>query len=185
MPSSVQLLVVNLLLSFVFGMAIAFHVRYIKAIRKRRRRLEIAKGQVLICLAGTILVTAISGTSAIDESSLIAFGLLALGSSFVRFRTPMRSAADTAVMFIVAAVGIAVGLGLYLQAAVVVVFLYLVLFLLESFAPSKRKRRRKDARRGRSRPPVDGGGFADAPSPETAPVRLPEADTPLGDLADR
>ena len=133
MVSTVRLLVLNLSLSFLFGATIAFHVRYIKAIRKRRKRLEIAKGQVLICLAGTTLVTVISDTSAIDESSLLVFGLLALGSSFVRFRTPMSSAADTAVMFIVAAIGIAVGLGLYVQAVVVVVFLYLVLLLLESY----------------------------------------------------
>jgi len=93
------------------------------------------------------LVTVMSDTSAIDESSLLVFGLLAPGSSSVRFRTPMRSAADTAVMFVIAAIGIAVCLGLYVQAVVIVVFLYLALLLLESISLSKRKPHKHNVQR--------------------------------------
>jgi len=151
MVSSVRLLVLNLSLSFLFGAAVAFHVSYIAAIRKRPKRLEIAKSQVLICLAGTTLVTVIYDTSVVDESSLLVFGLLALGSGFIRFRTPIRSAADTAVMFILASIGIAVGLGLYVQAVVVLVFLYLAVLVLESISPpGTGKKHRRSKRRAQT-----------------------------------
>lgn len=87
----------GLLFSFLPG-------RYSRLKRTRKGR-EMLKAQVLVCMAGALLVVVIGDG---EGASARAFGLLGLGS-FIRFRTALKSPADTAVFFLLIGIGMACG----------------------------------------------------------------------------
>ncbi|OGJ88832.1 MAG: hypothetical protein A2268_07800 [Candidatus Raymondbacteria bacterium RifOxyA12_full_50_37] len=116
--------ILKLCVSTILGAVIAFHVTALDKIRKKPKRMTIAKAQILICIAGTVMILVIGNSVA------RAFGLFGLGS-FIRFRTSVKSAMDTAIIFILIAIGMAVGVGMYVPAVLVVGFLYVILIVLD------------------------------------------------------
>ncbi len=120
----------KLTFSAVLGALLAFHINKYKEIIKKPKLLKIAKAQILICIAGTIMIIVIGNSVA------RAFGLFGIGS-FIRFRTSVKNSMDLAIIFILIAVGMSVGVGLYVQATVVVAFLYLLLIILNSIKVKK------------------------------------------------
>jgi uncharacterized membrane protein YhiD involved in acid resistance len=134
--------ILKLVVSTVCGTAIAFHVKSLGKIRAKNQALNFAKAQVLVCVAGCIMVVVIG------DSVARAFGLFGLGS-FIRFRTAVRNAVDTAVIFLLVGIGMAIGLGLFVQALIVIVFLYICLFFLGSIPrPPKPKKESADEEDG-------------------------------------
>ena len=121
---------IKLLLATLCGALLAFHPMYFKKLFRKPKRLNFAKAQVLICLCGAMMVIVIG------DNVARAFGLFGLGA-FIRFRTPIKKATDTAALFILIAVGMAVGIGLYIQTMVVMIFVYLLIFPLESLKVRK------------------------------------------------
>ena len=114
----------KLLFAAALGALLAFHPCHVKKFKTKPKRLSIAKAQILICLAGTVMILVIG------DSIARAFGLFGLGS-FIRFRTALKNAMDTALIFILIAIGMAVGVGMYGVSIGVVLFLYLLLFILD------------------------------------------------------
>ena len=72
---------------------------------------EIAQAQILIAVAGAIMV------AIIGDSVARAFGLVGLGG-LIRFRSGIKDTRDAAVMFSMIGIGMACGLGLFEVAAV-------------------------------------------------------------------
>lgn len=72
---------------------------------------EIAQAQILIAIAGTVMV------AIIGDSVARAFGLVGLGG-LIRFRSGIKDTRDAAVMFSMIGIGMACGLGLFEVAAV-------------------------------------------------------------------
>jgi Domain of unknown function (DUF4956) len=87
---------------------------------------EIAQAQVLIAIAGSIMV------AIIGDNVARAFGLVGLGG-LIRFRSGIKDTRDAAVMFSMIALGMACGLGLVEIAAVVTVCVSLVSFGFDLF----------------------------------------------------
>ena len=85
---------------------------------------DTAQAQVIIAVAGAIMVIIIG------DSVARAFGLVGLGA-FIRFRSGIKDPRDAAVMFVMIGVGMAVGLGLYEIALVVAVFISVVVATLD------------------------------------------------------
>lgn len=92
---------------------------------------ELLKAQVLVCMAGALLVVVIGSG---EDASARAFGLLGLGS-FIRFRTSMKSPADTAIFFLLIGIGMACGVDRFGAALIGTVLLAFVLTGLEMFSP--------------------------------------------------
>lgn len=126
-----QALVLSLLFSLLPG-----RLGRMKATNKGR---ETLKAQILICLAGAIMTTVI-GTG--DGATARAFALLGLGS-FIRFRTAVKSPADTAILFVLIAIGMACGVGHALAAALATFFLMAIVGALELIWPSQKEKREK------------------------------------------
>ncbi len=114
----------KLIYSTLCGSILAFHLVEWKEISTNPKRMNFAKAQIITCLAGTIMVIIIG------DSVARAFGLFGLGS-FIRFRTALKEAVDTAFLFILIAIGMAIGLGLYAHGLIITVFLYMILFILK------------------------------------------------------
>ena len=124
-------------LAAVLAAPIAFHpLRYGRRKNKKKAR-DIAKAQILLAAAGTIMAVVIG-----DHMGR-AFGLVGLGA-FIRFRTPVRSTTDAAVLLLLIGVGMAVGHHHYSLSAVAIVFLFIVIALFEWFAPTKWKKAKGD-----------------------------------------
>lgn len=85
---------------------------------------DTAQAQVIIAVAGAIMVIIIG------DSVARAFGLVGLGA-FIRFRSGIKDPRDAAVMFVMIGVGMAVGLGLYEIALVVAFFISVVIATLD------------------------------------------------------
>lgn len=85
---------------------------------------DTAQAQVIIAVAGAIMVIIIG------DSVARAFGLVGLGA-FIRFRSGIKDPRDAAVMFVMIGVGMAVGLGLYEIALVVAFFISVVVATLD------------------------------------------------------
>lgn len=121
-----------LVVSAVLGALIAFHPkRHIEANGPVSDR-EVRSTQILICVAGAIMVALIQG------SLERAFGLVGLGS-FVRYRTSLRNPVDLSVIFILIGVGMACGLNLYAFAITITAFIYILLYLLNIRIGERRK----------------------------------------------
>ena len=112
-------------LASIMGFLTAFNIFIIKDIFKSKSKLRVAKSQILLCLAGAMVMTLIAG----DTSR--ALGVFALGG-FVRFRTSIKEPADTVTMLILLALGMTIGVGLYAQAIIVFIFLYFLTSILHN-----------------------------------------------------
>lgn len=116
-----SVLLLELLFAGFVGIFIAFHPTRIKTLLKKKKTLDVAKAQILLCIAGALLI------NVIGDSAARAFGIFGIGS-FVRFRAPVRSPMEAAIMFLLLGLGMAVGLKLYAVAAVSTLFLFVILF---------------------------------------------------------
>ena len=105
--------------------------RVLRATKKGR---ELLKAQVLVTMAGALLVVVIGDD---EGASARAFGLLGLGS-FIRFRSALKSPADTAILFLLIGVGMACGVGRPVAAVVGAAALMIVVSLLERFSPANK-----------------------------------------------
>jgi len=122
----VMAIVLGVLFSLLPGRA-----RVLRATKKGR---ELIKAQVLVTMAGALLVVVIGDG---EGASARAFGLLGLGS-FIRFRSALKSPADTAILFLLIGVGMACGVGRPVAAVVGAVALMIVVSLLERFSPANK-----------------------------------------------
>lgn len=89
----------------VLGLVFCFLPGRYSRLKKTKKGREMLKAQVLVCMAGALLVVVIGDG---EGASARAFGLLGLGS-FIRFRTALKSPADTAVFFLLIGIGMACG----------------------------------------------------------------------------
>ncbi len=112
----------------LLGTLIAVHPLRFRRLMHNKRGREMLKAEVLICVAGALLVVVIG------DSAARAFGLLGLGS-FIRFRTAMKSPADTAIFFLLIGIGMACGVDRFGAAAFGTLFLLLILTVLEWMSP--------------------------------------------------
>lgn len=104
----------------------------LKVLRATKKGRELLKAQVLVTMAGALLVVVIGND---EGASARAFGLLGLGS-FIRFRSALKSPADTAILFLLIGIGMACGVGRPMAAVVGALSLMLVVVLLERFSPA-------------------------------------------------
>jgi hypothetical protein len=84
--------------------------------------LKVAQSQMLIAVAGVVMVVVIG------DSTARAFGLVGLGA-FVRFRSGLRDPRDAATMFVLIGLGMSCGLGQIADATLVVAFVALVMII--------------------------------------------------------
>jgi uncharacterized membrane protein YhiD involved in acid resistance len=116
----------------VLSILFSAHPLRFKRLRTTGKGRELLKAQVLVCMAGALLVVVIGSG---EDASARAFGLLGLGS-FIRFRTSMKSPADTAIFFLLIGIGMACGVDRFGAAVVGTVLLGVVLTVLEMFSPA-------------------------------------------------
>lgn len=116
----------------LLGGLFTLHPMRLRRLRATEKGRELLKAQVLVCMAGALLVVVIGSG---EDASARAFGLLGLGS-FIRFRTAMKSPADTAIFFLLIGIGMACGVDRFPAATVGTVLLALVLAGLELFSPA-------------------------------------------------
>jgi hypothetical protein len=128
----VSVLLMELLFAAVVGIVLAFHPTRFKTLLKKKKTLDVAKAQILLCIAGALLI------NVIGDSAARAFGIFGIGS-FVRFRAPVRSPMEAAIMFLLLGLGMAVGLKLYAVAAVSTLFLFVILFPVSWVKANKSK----------------------------------------------
>lgn len=100
-------LVGRMLLILCLAGCIAFHPCSLTKTLLSPNRLDFAKAEILIALSAAVMVVFVG------DNAARALGLFGLGS-LIRFRTPIESAMDTAMIFVLIALGMGVGLGLYL-----------------------------------------------------------------------
>ena len=113
----------KMIFSSVLGAVIAFHITSFHRTMHNVERLKLAKAEIIICMVGAVMVIVIG------DNVARAFGLFGLGS-FIRFRTSIKDAIDTAIIFVLIGIGMAVGVGLFLHALIVAVILYIILFVI-------------------------------------------------------
>lgn len=110
--------------SAILGALIAYHPRRNIEIKGPVSDHELRKTQIVICVAGAVMVALIQG------SLERAFGLVGLGS-FIRYRTALRNPYDLSVIFILIGLGMACGLQYYEFALTITCFFYVLMFLLD------------------------------------------------------
>lgn len=91
---------------------------------------EMVQAQILIGLAGALVVTVIG------DSVARAFGLVGLGG-FIRFRTGIRDPRDAAVFFLIIGLGMACGLGAHGLALIGAIFVAAVTLALDLMGRGK------------------------------------------------
>jgi uncharacterized membrane protein YhiD involved in acid resistance len=96
---------------------------------------ETAEAQVLIAVAGAVMV------AIIGDSVARAFGLVGLGG-FIRFRSGIKDPRDAAVMFVMIGVGMACGIGVVPIAVVASAFAAAVLVVFDMAGTVSPERRR-------------------------------------------
>lgn len=112
-----------MMLSTSLAFILAFHPVRWRAAANLARFTRIAHAKVLLTLAATVLVIVL------QQSAVLALGLVGMGA-FVRFRTSIRDPADTAMIFVLVALGMATGLGLFFHAVAASGFLWAIMWLL-------------------------------------------------------
>ena len=122
LPLNVMLF--RLTLSALLAASISYRPWRLLMANTTRVAADTAQAQVIIAVAGAIMVIIIG------DSVARAFGLVGLGA-FIRFRSGIKDPRDAAVMFVMIGVGMAVGLGLYEIALVVAVFISVVVATLD------------------------------------------------------
>lgn len=88
---------------------------------------EIAQAQILIAVAGAIMV------AIIGDSMARAFGLVGLGG-LIRFRSGIKDTRDAAIMFSMIGIGMACGLGLFEVAAVAMACVSVIALGFDAFS---------------------------------------------------
>ena len=100
--------------------------------RERPLARSMAHAQILLCVAGALMMIVIGNSLA------RAFGVVG-AASIVRFRTPVEDPKDVTILFILMGLGMASGLGLLAIAGLGAAFLCLALLALERFdGPAER-----------------------------------------------
>jgi anti-anti-sigma factor len=118
----------KLVVAAIIGMLVtAVHRRY-RSEREVNPTLD--QAQVLLCIAGALMMILISGSLA------RAFGI-AGAASIIRFRTPIEDARDITVLFILMGLGMAAGLGGFALAGLGTLFLCAMLPILSVFSAQK------------------------------------------------
>ncbi len=113
----------HLVCAVLLGGFIAYRPwRYFMGITRPTR--EMVHAQILIALAGAIVVTVVG------DSLARAFGLVGLGG-FIRFRTGIRDPRDAAVFFLLIGLGMACGLGALGTAVLCAMFVAAVVCALD------------------------------------------------------
>jgi anti-anti-sigma factor len=110
------------------GLLVTIVQRHYRADRASNPTLE--QAQVLLCVAGALMMIIIAGSLA------RAFGI-AGAASIIRFRTPVEDARDITVLFIMMGLGMAAGLGGFAVAGLGTLFLCAMFPLLNVFASEK------------------------------------------------
>jgi uncharacterized membrane protein YhiD involved in acid resistance len=117
--------IVRLVMSALLGAILAYRPWRRLFSREPGPRKETAQAQVLIAVAGAIIV------AIVGDSLARAFGLVGLGG-FIRFRAGIKDPRDAAILFVMIGVGMACGLGFVPIAVVVTVFVGLVLAIFDA-----------------------------------------------------
>lgn len=120
----IDVMLLRLVLATVLSAAVSYRPWRMFMKNMSRVAYDTAQAQVIIAVAGAIMVIIIG------DSVARAFGLVGLGA-FIRFRSGIKDPRDAAVMFVMIGVGMAVGLGLYEVAAVVSAFIAVVVATLD------------------------------------------------------
>lgn len=118
----------KLLIAAVAGFSVTAVHRYYHRDKPIPRSL--LQAQVLLCVAGALVMIIIGGSVA------RAFGI-AGAAGIVRFRTPVDDPKDSTILFILVALGMACGVGLIEVAAIGTLFLCLLLFALDHYGEAK------------------------------------------------
>lgn len=121
-------LILALSTASILGALIAYHPKQKTEMDAPITNHELRKTQIVICVAGAIMVALIQG------SLERAFGLVGLGS-FVRYRTALRNPFDLATIFILIGLGMACGLQYYEFALTITCFFYVLLYFLDFQSP--------------------------------------------------
>lgn len=93
---------------------------------------EMAQAQVLLCVAGCLMV------AIIGDSVARAFGLVGIGG-LIRFRAALKDPRDGAIFFLLIGLGMAAGLGAYTLVASGTVLLAIVLAVVDRMWPGSEK----------------------------------------------
>ena len=115
----------KLVVAAIVGMLVTLVHRRYRHERDVNPRLD--QAQVLLCVAGALMMIIINGNLA------RAFGI-AGAASIIRFRTPIEDARDITVLFILMGLGMAAGLGGFALAGLGTLFLCAMLPLLQLFS---------------------------------------------------
>ncbi len=121
-----DLLLFKLTLSALVGALIAFHISNLAHIRRRRERMSVAKAQTLTCIASCLAMVFIG------ESLPRAFALFGI-AAFLRFRNPIPSAMNAAILFVVIILGMSIGSGMIVHGLTAFAFFYVIIWLLNIF----------------------------------------------------
>lgn len=127
--------IVRLAVAALLGAVLAYRPWRRLFAHKKRLRAETAQAQVLIAVAGAIIV------AIVGDSLARAFGLVGLGG-FIRFRAGIKDPRDAAILFVMIGVGMACGLGFVPIAVVVTLFVALVLAIFDARATARPRRAR-------------------------------------------
>lgn len=132
MPASLPFLA---LLKLVAAAAIGLLVTLVHAPASRDRRLNrsMEQAQVLLCVAGALVMIIIGNNLA------RAFGI-AGAASIIRFRTPVEDPKDITILFLLMGLGMAAGLGAFATAGLAAAFLCVCLLALDRFPSEQRPR---------------------------------------------
>jgi hypothetical protein len=121
---AVQVMLLRLVAAAVLAALIAYRPWRLLMSNVSRIATDTAQAQVIIAVAGAIMVIIIG------DSVARAFGLVGLGA-FIRFRSGIKDPRDAAVMFVMIGLGMSIGLGLYIVAMVVAAFIGVVVAILD------------------------------------------------------
>jgi len=122
--SSVSEIVACLSASALVGALIALHPLRLFRHGIARIDADTVRAQILIAISGALMVVVVG------DSAARAFGLVGIGS-FIRFRTVMKTARDTAVLLVLIGLGMACGLKQWPVAVGGTLFFFLILFLID------------------------------------------------------
>lgn len=118
----------KLVVAAIVGMLVTAVHRGYRSEREANPTLD--QAQVLLCIAGALMMILISGSLA------RAFGI-AGAASIIRFRTPIEDARDITVLFILMGLGMATGLGGFALAGLGTLFLCAMMPILHAFSTQK------------------------------------------------
>ncbi len=123
---------IRLLMAFLLASFVSFRP-WRRFLKKPPVRLETAHAQILIAVAGAIVV------AVVGDNLARAFGLVGLGG-FVRFRSGIKDPRDAAVMFLMIGVGMACGIGVIPIAVVSTAFVGVVLTMFDAVSGERPQR---------------------------------------------